>query len=165
MNKTIKISLQLLFFIYLILLSKLILLKYYSFNGTIDQLLFRGESLFFLKEYNLIPFHTITAYIQAEGTTPFSAFKNLAGNIIGFIPFGIFMALLFFKKPTIIKIIVSTFSLSFIYELIQLIFRLGTFDVDDLLLNTLGGLIGFLIYKLLYSIIKSNWIGYTKLDR
>lgn len=156
MNKTIKISLLFVLLIYFIVLSKLILLKYYSFSGIVDQLLFRGESLFFLKEYNLIPFRTITAYIQAEGTTPISAFKNLAGNIVGFIPFGILAALIFFKQPTAIKIIMSTFLLSLIYELIQLIFRLGTFDVDDLLLNTLGGLIGFLIYKFFDTAIKSK---------
>jgi len=40
------------------------------------------------------------------------------------------------------------------YKLLQLVFRFGSFDVDDLLLNTLGGLIGFVPVKLASMYVK-----------
>jgi glycopeptide antibiotics resistance protein len=44
---------------------------------------------------------------------------------------------------------IASFCLSLTFELLQLFFRLGSFDVDDLLLNTAGGMIGYLPFKLL----------------
>ena len=41
-----------------------------------------------------------------------------------------------------------SFELSLVVELLQLIFKVGSFDVDDLLLNTVGGMLGFLVYFL-----------------
>ena len=44
-----------------------------------------------------------------------------------------------------------SFELSLLVELLQLVFKVGSFDVDDLFLNTIGGLLGYLVYKgLLY---------------
>ena len=41
-----------------------------------------------------------------------------------------------------------SFELSLLVEVLQLVTKVGSFDVDDLLLNTVGGILGFLIYKL-----------------
>ncbi|MEE6449130.1 VanZ family protein [Gottfriedia acidiceleris] len=46
-------------------------------------------------------------------------------------------------------IVIATFSLSLTYELIQLIFDFGSFDIDDLLLNTFGGFFCYLAIKLI----------------
>ena len=47
--------------------------------------------------------------------------------------------------------VLYSFELSLLVELLQLVFKVGSFDVDDLLLNTIGGLLGYLVYKgLLY---------------
>lgn len=67
---------------------------------------------------------------------------------MGFIPFGYLVSILIFNRATAFKVIGSTFLLSLFFELIQLLFRLGTFDIDDLILNTLGGFIGYGLYKL-----------------
>ncbi|MDM5308598.1 VanZ family protein [Peribacillus frigoritolerans] len=42
------------------------------------------------------------------------------------------------------------------YEILQLLFELGSFDTDDLILNTLGGVIGYLPIKLFYIVFKKN---------
>lgn len=118
------------------------------------MILFKGPVPFFFKYYSLIPFKTIIAYFNVEGTTPFSAFVNLAGNIIGFIPLGFLVPLIFRKLNTFWKVILIVFSTSFIFELAQLIFKLGIFDVDDLILNTLGGVLGYIMFKLLKHFLK-----------
>ncbi|MEC0297687.1 VanZ family protein [Peribacillus castrilensis] len=42
------------------------------------------------------------------------------------------------------------------YEILQLLFELGSFDSADLILNTLGGVIGYLPIKLFYIVFKKN---------
>lgn len=79
--------------------------------------------------------------------------ENLAGNIIGFIPLGVILPLLSSKFVSFKKVTLATFGLSLIFELMQLIFRFGSFDVDDLILNTLGGTVGFLSVKLVMTLI------------
>ena len=43
-----------------------------------------------------------------------------------------------------------------IVEIIQVIFKVGIFDIDDILLNTIGGIIGILVYKCLFKIFNSH---------
>ena len=52
------------------------------------------------------------------------------------------------KKRGLIKVVLGSFLFSLIIESCQYIFKVGVFDVDDLLLNTIGGLIGYIIYKI-----------------
>lgn len=66
-------------------------------------------------------------------------------NIFVFIPFGMLVTH-FFKKRRIVKVTVVTFFLSLIIELFQLIFIIGSFMLNDLIFNVLGGIIGSVIY-------------------
>lgn len=74
-------------------------------------------------------------------------FKNVLGNMLMFMPYGFFVSsFLEIKKPYLILFL--SFITSLTIEIAQL--SLGRiFDVDDIILNLLGGLFGYLIYKLL----------------
>lgn len=77
--------------------------------------------------------------------------KEVFLNIIMTIPFGLLYSILK-KNINLIKVIVSTFLFSLSIELTQLIMtifllRHRSFDVTDLITNTIGGIIGYLIYK------------------
>ena len=73
-----------------------------------------------------------------------SFFYNVVGNIILFIPFG-FILSYFVKAKKIKHVVIPSFIVSLSAELIQ--YQIGrAFDVDDILLNTIGALIGFMIY-------------------
>lgn len=99
---------------------------------------------------NFVPFKTIITYVKAisDGSMNLDIpIKNLIGNFIMFLPMGIYL-------PYFIKRInkVSVFSISiiillFVIEIIQLVTRRGSFDIDDFILNMLGALIGFGIWK------------------
>ena len=104
---------------------------------------------FRFRSINLIPFKTIAFYLFGDLNLP-TRIENLAGNIIGFMPFGFILPLLSKRFIKFKTITLATFSLSLAYELIQLLFGFGSFDVDDLILNTLGGLLGYLSIKLIY---------------
>jgi glycopeptide antibiotics resistance protein len=106
-------------------------------------------------EYNLVPFHTIMNYINATGYINTGiVITNLAGNILAFMPLGFFLPLLFKRylkfRNTMLIVITSTLMV----ECLQYIFRVGSFDVDDLILNTVGGILGFGVFKLTSLVLK-----------
>lgn len=71
---------------------------------------------------------------------------NFAGNVIAFIPFGYLLPKMVKKKTRLFHTVLFSFEFSLLVELTQLISRTGSFDVDDLILNTFGGLIGYILY-------------------
>ena len=74
------------------------------------------------------------------------AFLNLAGNVIGFLPFGFFLPILSRRLRNGAVVTALGFGLSLLVESIQLVFKVGCFDVDDLILNTLGAAIGYMLF-------------------
>jgi len=97
--------------------------------------------------YNLVPFKEIRRFIVYSGLLGASSvFTNLIGNVVAFIPFGIFLPILTNNSLKIFQVTLFTFALTLSIELIQLMSRVGIFDVDDIILNTLGGIIGYLMF-------------------
>lgn len=95
---------------------------------------------------NIIPFREITRY--EIGSTLF--FYNVIGNIALFIPFGYFMSDKLKAKKTTHIIIISTI-ISLTAELIQ--YKIGrAFDIDDVLLNVTGAIIGYFGYTIIQQI-------------
>lgn len=73
---------------------------------------------------------------------------NVLGNIALFIPLSIIL-LNYFKSLNYCNIIFINFMTSLSFELIQLSTGWGIFDIDDIFLNTVGGIIGLIIYYLI----------------
>ena len=99
--------------------------------------------------YNLVPFREIERFWKYRRELGIHSFHNLAGNILGFVPAGFFIPMLWKEKRNFLYTVCMTFQLSLQAEILQLIFRVGSFDVDDLLLNTFGGMLGYLLLILL----------------
>ena len=97
--------------------------------------------------YNLTPFVEIRRFWVYRRQLGFWAvFTNLFGNVAGFLPFGFMLPMIVKRMRNGLLIILSGFALSFTVEVIQLITRAGCFDVDDMILNTLGAALGYGIY-------------------
>lgn len=97
---------------------------------------------------NFIPFREIFRY--DFGSRLF--LKNVVGNVLMFMPFGFFASYyLENKKPwlTILLTIIASFSI----ELVQMVIG-RVFDVDDIMLNIVGGALGYFCYFLLVKISK-----------
>lgn len=103
--------------------------------------------------YNLQPFKEISRFFTYREIIGFKGFViNLFGNIVAFMPWG-FMVPVIRKRPyKFVYTTVSTFLLSLCIETIQLVARVGSFDVDDLILNTAGGILGFVVYFIVNSV-------------
>mgnify|MGYP001027468016 CR=1 FL=1 len=105
---------------------------------------------------SLIPFRTITDYLSYGG---FLSFINVLGNIVLFIPLGIY--LMFFNHNK--RICLNTLwvvLISMAVEILQYVFKVGATDIDDIILNGLGGFLGIMIYKILRKIFKDK-VGYA----
>lgn len=95
-------------------------------------------------------------YIRWDPTInwiPFCDFSasNILGmflNIIMFVPFGVFVPIYFKRFSRFLTTVVAGFFMSFIIEILQL-FTFRTTDVDDLIMNTLGAMVGYGIATLI----------------
>jgi len=99
-------------------------------------------------QYNLVIFQEIRRFVRYReiiGTTGF--LLNIFGNVVAFMPFGFFLPIVSRRGRRWYNAFLLGFFLSLCIETTQLIFQVGSFDVDDLLLNTIGGILGFLCYK------------------
>lgn len=97
--------------------------------------------------YNLILFKEIKRfwmYREQLGMT--AVMLNLAGNVIGFLPFGFILPIIGRRMRSIFRVTLLGFLLSLAVELLQLVFKVGCCDVDDLLLNTAGAFIGYIMF-------------------
>ena len=100
--------------------------------------------------YNLIPFKEIMRFYTYRELVGFKAFLlNLFGNVLAFLPFGMMIPIVSRKNRKFFRVLILTFILSLFVECILLIFRVGSFDVDDLILNTTGGILGYLVFCLM----------------
>lgn len=108
-----------------------------------------AERGFSLGGYNVIPFAEIRRYLKYRnmlGTR--LVLLNLGGNILGFIPFGGLLPVLGPGFRHFWTVTGRCFGASLIIELTQLLTCVGCFDVDDILMNTLGGSLGYGIWAL-----------------
>ena len=106
---------------------------------------------------NLVPFKEMLRY--SFGSPKF--IKNVIGNILMFLPFGFFVSY-YLKANKVSYPFILTLIVSLTIELVQL--RIGRiFDIDDIILNVVGGFCGFLIYIAL-SAIESRLPKFMKRD-
>ncbi len=97
--------------------------------------------------YNLVPFVEIRRFwVYREQLGLFALFTNIFGNVLGFVPLGCILPVICRKWRNGFLIILSGFGLSLCVETIQLITKVGCFDVDDMILNTLGAALGYLAF-------------------
>lgn len=89
---------------------------------------------------NFIPFKEILRY--KIGSRQF--YLNVVGNIVIFLPFGFFISL-YLNSQKLNRPLLITFITSLTIELVQM-FIGRSFDVDDILLNCIGGISGFLLF-------------------
>lgn len=138
-----------LFIFYIYTMLRIILFKFHwrdmdFLMYQLQQNLGNPENLLYqLQRGNLTPFETI--FINIERLSGWHDLSNLVGNIVAFIPFGIFLVLL--SKMSFIRVLAGTFCFSLCLECLQVLFSVGIFDVDDLILNTFGGLLGYWVIK------------------
>lgn len=119
------------------------------------------EGFHFVGNINLVPIVSIVKMVKTIFTTDPSFFSiiNLFGNIGFFIPIGFFLPFVSKKFAAWWKTVLFGFFLSLLIESWQLFLPARGTDIDDIILNTLGTLIGYFVFflfsKLFPKILKS----------
>lgn len=72
---------------------------------------------------------------------------NLLGNIVPFMPFGFLLPVVFGKINSFWKVLTVGLAADFIIEVFQYITRIGSFDVDDIILNMIEIAFGYMLIK------------------
>ncbi len=112
-----------------------------------------------ISSYNLMPFKELFRY--DFGTTLF--YKNIVGNLVLFVPFGLFVSYYLKTKHIGLIFLLSLIS-SVTIEFAQRLIVGRVFDVDDIILNVAGGIVGYFIYVIIEAvrdhlpkIFKKDW--------
>lgn len=105
-----------------------------------------GRSQYDINIVRLIPMFSTVGFIK-ETILWKTIFVNIFGNILMFVPFG-FLGIVFPKLNNFWLLILDFLFVIILIESLQYFTRLGVFDIDDVILNTVGTAIGFWIYQL-----------------
>ncbi|MCG0275387.1 MAG: VanZ family protein [Thermosediminibacteraceae bacterium] len=134
------------FCLYMLLLVKAILFKYPAsmMIAAVKQTNMELIRIRILLGSNFVPMKTVFHYLSGEITSIGKI--NIIANVILFIPLGFLIPFLVKKFNKFATVIGLAFVISLIFELIQLIFGIGNFDIDDLILNSFGAMIGFVVH-------------------
>lgn len=97
--------------------------------------------------YNIIPLQTVRLYFEhADSFDVKYWIVNMVGNVAVFMPFGLVLPYLLGMR--FIRFSLLFIASLFILELLQLLLRRGSFDIDDIILNTIGAWLGYILYRL-----------------
>lgn len=101
--------------------------------------------------FNIIPFNTINLFINGyknDVVTQKDFFINVYGNLFVFMPYGIFIPLIFKKINKYCKFLIFIILFVLVIELLQFITLSGSCDIDDLILNVLGASAIYFVCKI-----------------
>lgn len=123
--------------LYLVILFALLFMKRHSFTSI-----------------NIVPFHSISSFILGESELLRAfAFSNVVGNIVLFIPLGVYLPM-FIREKSIVKNVLWITFMSVLVEILQFVFKVGVTDIDDVILNGFGGFIGVVAYRILFLLLE-----------
>ena len=105
-----------------------------------------------LPNLNLTPFRTLRLFLRLlDDHRPYlvrAALVNLLGNVVMFVPLGLFLPLIFIRLRKLWRTMLVASLLITAVEITQLFTLVGCCDIDDLILNLLGAALGYGLYKL-----------------
>ena len=138
---------KLLFWSYLVLLIVFVVVK---FDGSVAGLLERMRSYQAIRasepgyNLNLEPFASIR--VQWEHLPSIWAVKNLAGNVLAFVPFGFLLPRAHRHFRHFLVVMLLALAMTCAIEVFQYVTLLGSCDVDDVILNMTGVFLGYLAF-------------------
>ena len=112
-------------------------------DGQIQPLIFDIATAFPFR-VNLVPLVNLFDYNSKR-----DLLVNVIGNVAMFIPSGIVLPIIYKRLDTFVKVLLAGGGISLCIEIIQLPFSVRATDIDDLILNTVGVIMGYGIYVLI----------------
>ncbi|MFD0673847.1 VanZ family protein [Cohnella sp. GCM10027633] len=139
--RVLKACVWVLFLLYLLVLFQYLVMDRYQYTR--------------MRSYNLIPFDSIRSYIEHKESYNYRTWwMNLFGNLVMLVPFGVLLPLVIAKLRKTWAFVVALLAFNLGIEIMQFGFRLGSFDVDDLLLNSSGALIAYAFIRVVLTVAR-----------
>jgi glycopeptide antibiotics resistance protein len=133
-------------------LKRIFRILFITYLMVLGYLLFFRSDDYLINGYTLVNlrlFDTIKRYIGIiSGEGRLTAVINLFGNIVVFMPVGILLPCICKKADSYAAMLITAITLPVIVETVQYYTRTGVADVDDVLLNFIGIILGFLLYRM-----------------
>lgn len=135
------------FYLYLVFVFSVVAVKFTGNN--LDEIMRRWDIISSAKEagdrnMNLIPLQTISNYMRHFSRS--YAYTNIVGNFVVFIPFGFLFPIVYPKKRNFFAVLGTCFLAVIGIEVFQYLTCLGFCDIDDLILNLLSCIVGYVLY-------------------
>lgn len=154
-SKGLKILISFFFIVYLAVLVNVVILK----DGTALLMAKHKTQISFsqkITQINIVPLvNTIIPYLKG-GPSIRVSIENLLGNIFVFSPLGFFLPSLFNQCTRLKNTLLVSLVISLLIEIVQLIFSIGACDIDDIILNVFGSLLGFGVYYLFRNLCRGK---------
>ncbi|SLK31194.1 Predicted integral membrane protein [Mycobacteroides abscessus subsp. abscessus] len=142
--------------------SQTIIPKWYTMVGQDGKAHIYMNRLEGIRSINLIPFSTILSYLALSNDQVSNwnqvSLINLLGNVLVFVPFGIFLPLIWKPFRTFTSLFWMSIFIPLFIEITQLFIGRST-DIDDVILNAFGIIFGFCVYKILETLLQKRFIG------
>ncbi len=135
------------YIIYFLFMAKILLFK----NVSITEIFSSEREI--SRRLVLTPFWSIMKYYNSGNL--WASLLNVVGNVVIFVPFGVYL-MLYSKHKTAIKAVKTVLFTSLSVEVVQFVLDIGIADIDDITLNVLGGLVGVGVYKILKLIFRED---------
>ena len=140
---------QIFFLINLLVIARFTFYPFSTVNGQVQPLIFDSATAWPFRT-NLVPFVNLLDY-----DSKFDLLLNIIGNFGMFIPTGVMLPLIYKNITGFKKVVFTGAAISLVIEIIQLPFSVRASDVDDLILNTAGCLVGYTLYALVRWIVRA----------
>ena len=133
----------LLMYINLAVIIRFVFFPMFKVDDQVQPLIFDIATAFPFR-VNLLPLVHLFDYDSTR-----DLLVNVIGNVAMFIPSGIVLPIIYKRLDSFIKVILAGIGISLCIEMIQLPFSVRASDIDDLILNTVGVMLGYEIYALI----------------
>ena len=152
--------LRMIFVVYIMILVYLVLFDE-SFGRTGLHFDYSDFDEYMENSFNIVPFVTIARYpIRYTSLSVFST--NILGNLLALAPISFFLPIISKKKINFQKICLVGVLGSLLIELLQLATLSGSFDIDDIILNSVGMVLMYLLLNI--KIIKKGIVRITNIN-
>lgn len=146
------LNLLLLSIIYIYIMGVLIITRIAEIPFSTYERVLDNRELFHSLEFQIIPFESIIHLLNYYGLG-----TQILGNLLLLLPLGFFLPIFIKSCIGIFKVGLVIMIVSLLIEFLQVLFGVGIGSIDDLLLNTLGGVVGYIILNMgKYSMNKLN---------
>jgi len=140
-------------YICLVVVARFVFCPFSKVNGMIQPLIFDSDKMLPFR-INLVPLVHLFDYIITG-----EAWLNLIGNTAMFVPIGIIWPVAYKELNTHKKVVAAGVGFSLLIEILQLPFYDRVTDIDDLIMNSTGFILGYIIYLITRKCLGGNRNG------